>query len=234
MFRLIADPPRPAALNMAIDEILMRRQNLPGAQPALRFYSWSEPAYSVGYFQDVAEIARRFGTKNRKATLVRRLTGGGMVFHGNDLTFSLSLPNPNPFFKGDVKDSYLRVNEALRKGLVEIFPELDYADCKSVAPSGRASNARVCFESPSCYDLLLRGKKVVGASQRRIGGAILHQSTIFLDEKKEALIARIVKGFEKAWSVNFQKMPLSAEELSEAQQIVGERYTQAEWSALTA
>lgn len=228
--RLILDPPRRAALNMAIDEILMESRQAPDAPPVLRFYFWSEPAYSIGYFQSVEAVARRFGCAKKKIGVVRRLAGGGTVLHGEDLTFSLTLKNPNLFFSGDVKTSYLKINEAVRIGLKDAYPELDYADCRTVPPGRPGARERVCFEAPSCYDLLLEGKKILGASQRRAGGAILHQSTIFLKEDPERLIEKIRRGFEKNWGVEFQEKALTQEELKKAELKEKERYASPEWA----
>ena len=157
-FRLILDPPRTATLNMAIDEMLLGSQAAPDTAPTLRFYTWAVPAYSVGYFQDVDEIFKRFQSAKTGAPVVRRVTGGGLVFHGQDVTFSITAKENSPFFSGEVKDSYLKVNEALRVGLKPVFQGIDYADCKTI-PSGRGKGNRICFEAPSCYDLLLYGKK---------------------------------------------------------------------------
>ena len=229
-FRLILDPPRDAALNMAIDELLMETQSFPGAPPVLRFYSWSEPAYSIGYFQNVAGIVKRFKCAKENISVVKRLTGGGLVFHGTDLTFSLSMKDKAHFFTGNVKDSYLKVNEALRAGLKPLFPDIDYADCKSI-PSGRGGKARVCFEEPSCCDLLVHSKKVVGASQRRKRGAILHQSSIFLSGDETVLCRHILKGFMEKWKIDFFEKPLSDEELLAAQQKT-KRYASNDWAYL--
>lgn len=226
--RLILDPARSATLNMSIDEVLMESQNLPDASPVLRFYAWSEPAYSVGYFQNVAEIVKRYACEKKNISVVRRITGGGLVIHGQDLTFSLAVKSNSPFFLGAAKDSYLKVNEALRVGLQPLHPNIDYADCKSI-PSGRGIGNRVCFETPSCYDLLLDGKKIVGASQRRIKGAILHQSSIFLEGDRETLWNHILDGFKETWKIDFFKQPLSNKELFSAEQKEKKRYTSAQW-----
>lgn len=227
-FRLILDAARPAALNMAIDEILMESQRAPDALPALRFYRWSSPAATLGYFQDVARVAKRFHLPEKGIAVVRRPTGGGMVLHDRDLTFSLSMKNPNPFLPADVKASYLKINEALIAGLRELVPDLDYADCKTV-PSGRASNERVCFESPSCYDVMRGSQKVVGASQRRRGDVMLHQSTVFLEADEKKVAGCIRRGFEMKWGVEFKEKPLDASEIDRAGALAAERYASAEW-----
>ena len=226
--RLILDPPRRATLNMAIDEFLMESQKDPGSLPTLRLYQWSEPAYSIGYFQNINEVARRFQRAGRELRVVRRLTGGGIVPHGDDLTLSLALKEASFRFLKEVKTSYLKINEAIREGLAGSHAGLDYADCRSV-PSGRAGKNLVCFDRPSCYDLLLAGKKVVGASQRRQGSALLHQSAIFLQTSPEVLGRQIVGGFEKAWGVSFVENPLKEQELLQAEGLEKKRYADPEW-----
>lgn len=228
-FRLILDPPRSATLNMAIDEYLMLSQGHPNSKPTLRFYTWQDPACSVGYFQNLSQIIKKYETKNKKMSFVRRLTGGGMVLHGQDLTFSLTIAVDNPFLGNNVKESYLKINEVLRGGLLALAPQIDYADCKTV-PSGRGTNERICFDAPSCYDLLISGKKVVGASQRRVAGAILHQSSIFMKHDKQILVQNILEGFKKLWKVNFKETSLNDEEISRALQIQGQRYQTHEWA----
>lgn len=227
--RLILDPPRTATFNMAADEVLMERQKLPGAVPTLRIYFWKEPAITIGYFQDVARIARRYPPKNGEGGVVRRVTGGGLVRHGDDLTFSLALSDKNPFLPTDVKMSYLKVSEALRTGLKDSYPGIDYAECKTV-PSGRGEGERVCFEKPACYDLLERGKKIVGASQRRRDGAILHQSSVYLPDPRPVLTEKILDGFRSLWKVEFEERSFDAEELGAIREKERERYGQPDWA----
>ncbi|PIU40307.1 MAG: hypothetical protein COT00_02390 [Candidatus Omnitrophica bacterium CG07_land_8_20_14_0_80_50_8] len=227
-FRLILDPPRSAVLNMAIDEILMERQLCPDPVPTLRFYSWDRPAYSIGYFQNINKTVSHLGIAKSGIPVVRRITGGGLVFHGNDLAFSLTVKGDNPFFLGAVKNSYLNVHEAVRGGLRPLYPKIDYADCRHI-PSGRGKENRVCFEAPSCYDLLLDGKKIAGASQRRRGGAILHQSAIFLPAARQTLIRHIIKGFKENWKVGFIEKPLSQAEFLDARRKEKARAAAGDW-----
>jgi lipoate-protein ligase A len=215
---------------MAVDEFLMGSQKDPESLPTLRFYQWSSPAYSIGYFQKVSDVAKRFHHDGEEIGVVRRLTGGGIVPHGNDLTFSLALKESSFRFLKEVKTSYLKVNEAIREGLVSAYPGLDYADRRSV-PSGRAGGELVCFDRPSCYDLLLKGKKVVGASQRRQGSVLLHQSAVFLKGPAELLIHQIIEGFKKTWGVSFIEMPLKAEELAQAEALEEKRYAGPDWAS---
>ena len=230
LFRLILDPPREASLNMAVDEMLALSQSTENAQPTLRFYAWSEPSITTGYFQNVERVAQIFQASKKGIPVVRRLSGGGAVLHGNDLTFSFSLPVSNPFMPTDVKSSYLKINEVVRVGLKPDHPTIDYADCRTVPSGKRESKEKICFESPVCYDLLLSGRKILGSSQRRIGKCLLHQATLFLSQDKDLSIRRILEGFESSWKATFEERPLSREELSEAQKIEEDRYASSDWA----
>ena len=88
--RLLNMAANPAAMNMAVDEAMLLSQK-EQPNPTLRFYTWSSPAFSFGYFQDIAsevdvEMCRADGIE-----LVKRMTGGGTVVHGWDLTYTLIL-----------------------------------------------------------------------------------------------------------------------------------------------
>ena len=231
VFRLIPARAYPAALNMAIDETLLDlAAKDPAFPPTLRFYLWERPVITAGYFQDVSALTRLLSCREKSIEVIRRLTGGGMVLHKNDLTFSLVLRLPSPFVYGDVKDSYLKINQALMTGLKENYEGLDFADCRTV-PSGRAGkDTRICFEKPSCYDLLWRGKKVVGASQRRRNGALLHQSTVFMEGRSLELEKNISKGFETLWGIEFEHADLTTEEIERARRIEEKRYHLPEWA----
>ena len=214
---------------MAVDETLMLSQGEGGA-PVLRFYGWEEPSVTAGYFQDIRRVAEKFGAEKKSIPVVRRISGGGAVLHGEDLTFSLCLPLPSPYFSSDVKSSYLKINEAVRLGLQADYPEIDYADCRTVPSGKNQSREKACFEAAACYDLLRCGKKVLGASQRRVGKRLLHQATLFLGPDRDLLTARILEGFEKAWKVTFEEIPLTADELRRAREIEEKRYASPEWA----
>lgn len=228
-YRFILDGPRRATLSMAIDEVLMESQKATSALPTLRIYFWDRPSITAGYFQDIHKIARRYRCKTKHIPVVRRLTGGGLVLHGKDLTFSLSLKNPNDFLPQDTKLSYQKINEALYEGLRHCHQDLSFVP-SSVIPSGRGLDARACFDKPTCFDLLWRGKKAVGASQRRTQGMLLHQSSVFFDTPAKGIIEGILRGFESEWGVRFSRSKLTAQELKKAYFLEKTRYRTPEWS----
>ncbi len=227
--RLILDSPRDPVLNMAIDEVLMESQRDFSQEPVLRFYSWDRRSYSIGYFQNVKQVVERFDCRDKKIPVVRRITGGGLVTHGEDTTFSFCAPNDEKFLPKDTKASYLKINLVITRGLKSLYPKLDFADCKTV-PSGRGQGERVCFERPACYDLLLEGKKVVGASQRRKKDTVLHQSSVFLNSPREVLIAAMARGFKEEWDLDFSNKNLSVRELEIAGSRAEELRADHEWT----
>src|SRR5262249_33501134 len=81
---------RSAATNMAIDEALLET----AVVPTIRFYSWHFSALSFGYFGKFSDVAIYAAERD----LVRRWTGGGIVFHGDDLTYSIVIPASDPAF----------------------------------------------------------------------------------------------------------------------------------------
>ena len=82
--------PDSAAMNMALDEALLEHATV----PSIRFYQWYSPALSFGYFGNFNEVAMY----EHERDLVRRWTGGGIVFHGDDLTYAIVVPANDPVF----------------------------------------------------------------------------------------------------------------------------------------
>ncbi len=101
MVEVIDEEPHGAALNMAIDEVLLRHAQM----PLLRVYAWTQPALSFGYFGRVAEIVPDSSARET----VRRWTGGGIVRHGSDLTYSVIVPRGHPFFRLRPLGSYAAI-----------------------------------------------------------------------------------------------------------------------------
>ncbi len=101
--------PRAAPLNMAVDEALLESATV----PTLRFYRWRGPALSFGYFGSYADVADQRGDRE----IVRRWTGGGVVPHGDDLTYSVIIPASHPFFARSSLAIYSDLHEAIRMAL---------------------------------------------------------------------------------------------------------------------
>src|SRR5688500_16208358 len=92
--------------NMALDEALLDHAFAIGA-PVLRLYSWSEPAATFGYSQHYRDIAEWTALR----PLIRRATGGGLVPHDADWTYSLVFPPAHPWYQLRAEESYKRVHD---------------------------------------------------------------------------------------------------------------------------
>ncbi len=181
---------------MAVDEILLEGGG--DGEGVLRFYRWARPALSIGYFQSVDKIVQLFDCEAQKLWVVRRPTGGGVVRHGEDLTLSISVPENHPMFAGGVSDSYRAVHTVILEALLPMFPGLAFSACE--APR-KARSERLCFEEPVACDVEWRGQKVIGSSQRRKNGRLLHQTSVQLPENAAEMARRIACEFEKHWNL---------------------------------
>src|SRR5206468_167708 len=97
--------------NMAIDEALLEHATV----ASIRFYRWHSPALSFGYFGRFADVGRYAAERE----LVRRWTGGGTVFHGNDLTYSIVIPANDAAFAESSMSIYEKIHRALADALAE-------------------------------------------------------------------------------------------------------------------
>lgn len=152
---------------MAFDEAML--EAMPRLRrPVLRLYGWTERAASFGYFQKYAEVER--ATLLRP--LVRRPTGGGIVPHDADWTYSLAFPVGNEWHSLRAIDSYRRVHEWVREAFERLGIE------SALAPECRRAGPGRCFAGHERFDLLWAGRKIAGAAQRRTRDGLLIQGSI--------------------------------------------------------
>ncbi|MEO7931924.1 MAG: lipoate--protein ligase family protein [Chthoniobacterales bacterium] len=211
--RLINDPaPGNGAWNMAVDEMLLASI----ATPTLRVYRWSEPTVTLGYFEKLAEArALRPGLP-----LMRRWTGGGLVDHGADWTYTLIIPADHALARNGRSESYVEIHLAIQKIVATTGIALELATAATIAGAG-------CFARPVPGDLLLDGRKIAGAAQRRTRRGLLHQGSL-QSIPMELVSART---FADRLAAEATSIPLTGEERARAAQLVTTRYGRAEWLA---
>jgi len=166
-WHLLRSGPGLADFNMALDEALMQAA-LDLGRPVLRFYGWTQPAATFGYSQKYAEIAR--ATLLRP--LVRRPTGGGLVPHDADWTYSLVFPPSHEWYQLKAVDSYRRIHEWIR----DAFAKIGVAAILS--PFCQKEIPGQCFAGAEKFDVLWHGRKIAGAAQRRTRTGLLIQGSI--------------------------------------------------------
>jgi lipoate-protein ligase A len=157
--------PRPGALNMALDEAML----LAAREPWMRIYQWTEPTISIGFSQEMDRVL----TEHRGWPLVRRWTGGGVVVHDGDWTYTLAAPQGDALCEMRATDSYRFIHEAMLAAL----QECGVADCE-LQPESTSDGMGVCFVEPAKFDVVHRGQKIAGAGQRRAKAGFLHQGTV--------------------------------------------------------
>ncbi len=142
---LLASGPGPAAFNMALDEALL--EAMPRlSRPVLRFYGWTDPVATFGYFQKYAEVER--ATQLRP--LIRRPTGGGIVPHDADWTYSLVFPPGHEWHSLKAEASYRRVHEWIRAAFAKLDVTTEPAPCcKKSHPNFRSSRREEALKSGS-------------------------------------------------------------------------------------
>jgi lipoate-protein ligase A len=164
---LIDSGPGSSSHNMALDEALL--EAMPRLQsPVLRFYGWAEPAASFGYFQKYSAIEPMTALR----PLVRRPTGGGLVPHEADWTYSLAFPTHHPWYAFTAKDSYRRAHEWIQAAFTQLGVGTE------LASTARKTQPGACFAGYEQFDLLSRGQKIAGAAQRRRRDGLLIQGSI--------------------------------------------------------
>src|SRR6188768_2961812 len=125
--------PRDGAWNMAFDEAMLRAAR----EPWLRVYEWREPTISIGFSQPLSAIP----DARRHWPVVRRWTGGGVVEHDGDWTYTLAVPASLAVSEKRAADTYRWIHEAI----IGAFGELGITGCSLQAQS-TSDGIGVCFE----------------------------------------------------------------------------------------
>lgn len=207
----IDQEPHSAPLNMAIDEVLLRH----ATNPLLRFYQWARPSVSFGYFESSEAVEKAYPDKER----VRRWTGGGVVLHGEDLTYSLLVPIAHPFACLNTSESYRTIHNCI----AEAVRAEGIGATVAAAPDPKISQA--CFENAAQYDILSRGRKIAGAAQRRTRFGLLHQGSIQSINLPPSLPTRIALAF----SPSIVERQITDDELEEAGTLSETKYATEDW-----
>src|SRR4051794_12343603 len=212
-----------AAINMAIDEALLET----AVAPTIRFYRWRSPALSFGYFGKFSDVANYAAERD----LVRRWTGGGIVFHGNDLTYSIVIPANDRVFNKSSIAIYEKIHRALADALKGVGQYAVVAE--GVDPGGfvigkhaaRSSSGYNCFTNPVRADVMLDGRKIAGAAQRRTRRGLLQQGSI----QGFAMQTDLAQKFAQALSTNWGEFELNEESLERAKDLAQQKYATESW-----
>jgi lipoate-protein ligase A len=174
-FRLLETGFLDAFTNMAIDEAVMQLHKK-GDLPTIRFYGWKPHAVSIGYFQGIEEEINLQRAKELDVDVVRRITGGGAVFHEHELTYSFVCSEESKVVPKNVLESYTKICSGIVNGLGELKVESGFAPLN---------------------DIIVNGKKISGNAQTRRMGNVLQHGTLLLEVSVDKMFSLLKVPDEK-------------------------------------
>ena len=240
-----------AAWNMAVDEALLScfRE---GDLPILRLYGW-EPALSFGCFSEPFRNLDMDRTEKEGIPCVRRITGGGILVHGDDLSYAMILPRSFIAERG-VKESYRYLCGFLLKLYENLGLPAGFAQDRDLAEK----QTDICLAGREAYDIVTSDRKIGGNAQRYSRRAMLQHGTIpidldrgrfeplFLEESGledaatlrreniiigyEKLKGSMLEAFAETFGVRIEEGDLRQNEWVLAKKLLKEKYTRERWN----
>ncbi len=170
-WRLMIDSPKNAFINMAIDEAIL----LEGI-PTLRLYKWKPSAISIGYFQSIEEEVNLNECEKQKVDVVRRITGGGAVYHDE---------------KGEITYSVVCSQNSLPENILESYKVI----CNSICHGLKFLGIEAIHSGIN--DIVVNGRKISGSAQTRKYGRILQHGTILVKTNVKKMFSLLKVSKEK-------------------------------------
>jgi lipoate-protein ligase A len=241
-------------MNMAIDESILEMRTRNAVPDTIRFYRWNPSAVSIGRFQDLEKQARIEDCRRQGVGIVRRITGGGAVYHDSEdeITYSV-VARKDKLEAGDIGQVYAKVYTGLSEALRTLGIHADFDE-------GNEKN---------CPNLTVNGKKISGSSQAHRKGVVLQHGTLLLRVNLERMFTflrvpwaktclqvvnvakdrhtsieaetgrsvsmnevtdALEKGFEKALAIKFKNAQLTPMEFQLAHSLYNQKYTVESWN----
>jgi len=225
---IIETPPLDVYGQMAADEALCETMPAPYL---LRLYNWKEPGVTFGYSQRrkaVAEALAAAGCPIKAVT--RRPTGGGIVFHDTDLTFSFIFPSPEVYFEPG--KTYDRLHTAITAEYARLGLSFDLLSEKT---RDYAVNDPVmsCFAKPVNMDILYNGKKVLGGALRKFGSHMLYQASFQApDARANAALHRnaVIKALGGEFGLEWEVAEIPEAARARTAALAESKYRTPEWN----
>ena len=211
-----------AAENMACDEALLEASSSQN-HPAVRFYGWEKPAATFGYFQRYADVS----VLTHLRPLIRRPTGGGLVLHDGDWTYSVSIPPTDAWFALRAVESYQRIHEWVQAAFHDLGIATTLSPC--CVPEGPGQ----CFVGAEQFDLLHDGAKIAGAAQRRRKDGLLIQGSIQAGKtgvQRPAFEHAFCEAGARQWKIRWQDFRPAPEFSQHVRQLASGKYSRGDYN----
>jgi len=161
---------------MAIDRAILVTNSKGRVPPTVRFYGWLPAAISIGYFQSLVDEVNLDACEKLGIDYVRRITGGGAVFHKDELTYSIVVSQSHPEIPKNILKSYTRICGAVMKGLQQLGIQSSYVPIN---------------------DIISDGRKISGNAQTRKMGTVLQHGTVLINVDVELMFSLLKVPNEK-------------------------------------
>ena len=199
-WRLIKDSNHTGFMNMAVDEAIMIAHREGLVPPTIRFYQWSPPAVSLGYFQDLKKEIDVDVCQHLGIDIVRRSTGGKAVLHDKELTYSFIIRENHSLVNDSILETYKKISGGIIRGLsylgiiAELVPLREKLKSDSLHKRGKSEIRHsdfksICFSIPSQYEVQVEGKKIVGSAQVRKSEIVLQHGSLLIELEKDKLFS---------------------------------------------
>ena len=220
---ILQTPPLDVYSQMAIDELICCNKNLEDKN-FLRFFNWqNKKAITFGYAQRSKSLKEQFALGYQ---ITRRPSGGGIVYHEDDLTFSIIFTSTQK-----VEEIYKNLHTAIAGELKKYINKVQNYEQKNIFKPVENGQSKACFANPVLDDLMVEGKKILGGAIRRFNNRILYQGTLQIAQArtKEEYKKAIKNALEKFFNEKSCEKEVSQEVLTQVYNQAEQVYKSAAW-----
>ena len=249
-FRFIDVEIHSAFENMAIDEAVMLAMKKGKVPPTLRLYRWSPSAVSIGTFQGMKDEVDIEFCESRGIDYIRRITGGGAVFHDFDgeVTYSIIMPKDHRLAPSDILESYRVLCGGIVRALEHLGIEGEFKPINDVDVGGKKVSGNAMTRRHGCvlqhgttlldldvnlmFTILkvpqekISDKMIADVKERVTSIRDILERDVRINELQEAL----KQGFSNALNIELSPGQLSDEEQDTASRLAQEKYSSRDWN----
>jgi lipoate---protein ligase len=190
----IIDSGKLSAQAVMAKDVALLSQLHTSQDPILHLYEWEGNCLTYGYFTSPEKHLHLDQLDSYQLQMARRPTGGGIIFHLTDFAFSVLIPATHPLFSLNTLENYAGINQCLTHLVKEWITS---SSQPTLLPQETACEKSLCLPfcmaKPTIYDVMVEGKKVAGAAQRRTVQGFLHQGSLSLAPLSENMLAKVLK-----------------------------------------